>query len=1137
MNITLNDKYILKEGVRFLTGSQALVRLSLAQKRRDIKKGINTAGYISGYRGSPLGGFDQQILKNIEYLNENNIFFQPGINEELAATSLWGTQQSNLYGEGKYDGVFGIWYGKGPGVDRAGDALKHVNLSGTSKFGGVIALMGDDHICESSTTSHQSEFAMIDAMIPVLNPSGVQEIIEYGLYGFELSRISGCWIGIKCVHDNVSSAATINLNEERIIFNSINNNILPKDGLNIRLKDTPQEKEHRLHYYKLNIVKEFCRLNGLNKFIYNPKNSRIGIITTGKSYLDTKLALEKLNIDEKFCNENGIRLLKIAMPWPLEENIVEEFSKGLYTIIVIEEKRSLIEYQLKNILFNKNSSVNILGKKDLNNNILFPSSGSLNPGLIATKLGEIIYNKYPSDFLKTNLDKISELVYEKRSSIDFKRTPYFCSGCPHNTSTNIPDNSRAITGISCAYLVQGMERNNEGFTQMGSEGASWVGESIFSKRDHIFQNIGDGTYIHSGILSIRHAVAANTKMTFKILYNDAVALTGGQSLDGLPTVAQMSRQLSAEGVKKIAVITDDISKYTSKDQFSTNTTIYDRKNIIKVQIEFSKVNATTVIIYDQTCAAEKRRRIKKSIISEPIRKIFINEEVCEGCGDCGIKSNCVSILPLETELGRKREIDQSNCNNDYSCVNGFCPSFVSLKGNIKLKKDFDNNFINSLDRIFEEPDLPKFEKSFGIMIAGIGGTGVVTIGAILGTAAQIDGKGSGVLDMTGLAQKGGAVKSYLRIFNNPDEISAIRLSYNDTNLLLGCDLVVSNDDDILLTLNKSNTKAIINSDEVITGDFTRNPDFKIPSQEIINNLINLLGENNIHLISANKIARSILGDTIASNMFLVGNAYQEGFIPISADSIEKAIELNGVSIELNLNAFRLGRSFKINKEKFSNLNKTNVNIDNYNDKIKYYFHYLVKYQNTKYAKKFLNLVEIAQKIENKINMGKLEFSQSVAYNYFRLMSYKDEYEVSRLFCENKFYDKIYNNFDGNYKIYYHLAPPFFSKKDPITKNPIKSEYGPWLINIFKLLKKFKFLRNTPFDPFGYLEERKIEKKLIKDYYNLINSIIPKMNINNYKIAVELASNYQQIKGFGHIKKKNIEIVNNCENKLMASFNE
>ena len=1137
MEIKLDDKYKLENGIRFLTGSQALVRLPLVQIRKDKRKKLKTACYISGYRGSPLGGYDQQILKNFDYLKANNIHFQPGINEELAATSLWGTQQSNLRGEGKFDGVFGIWYGKGPGVDRAGDALKHVNLAGTSKNGGVLALMGDDHICESSTTSHQSEFAMVDAMIPFFNPSGVQEILDYGLYGIHLSRQCGCWIGIKCVHDNVSSGATVDLNENRFSIKNVADEILPEDGLNIRLNDTPQAKEHRLHYYKIKVVKEFCKINKLNKFIYNFPNSKIGIISTGKSYLDTKEALEKIGIDENLAKQIGIKFLKIAMPWPLENSIIEEFSKGLEKIIVVEEKRSLIETQIKEILFNANKNTKIVGKLDEQNNDLFLSSGSLDPGEIAIKLYQHIKQFHSSDKIQKKVHIINSLVKKNNNLLNIKRTPYFCSGCPHNTSTKIPENSRAITGISCAYLVQNMERNNEGFTQMGAEGASWVGESVFSNTEHVFQNMGDGTYIHSGILSIRHAVAAKTKMTFKILYNDAVALTGGQALDGLPTVAQMSRQLESEGVKEIAIITDQPSKYQSNEKFSINSKVYHRKEIINVQIKLSQINETTAIIYDQTCAAEKRRRIKKSLLPEPNKKIFINEKVCEGCGDCGIQSNCISIVPVETEYGRKRQIDQSNCNKDYSCVDGFCPSFVSIVGDVKLKKNIDNSLMDRINSNISEPILPEIKQSYGIMIAGIGGTGVVTIGAILATAAQIDGKGSGVLDMTGLAQKGGAVKSFLKIFNDPKEINSIRLSYGDTNLLMGFDLLVANEDEVLKTLDKQKTKSIINSDEIMTGEFTRDKNFFLPFDKMKENLINILGKNNIDFIPSNTIANKILGDSILSNMFIVGNAYQSGLIPVKANAIEQAIKLNGVSIEENINAFRLGRYSKNNKQEILNLiyEKEKI-INDFDEKFIDRYNFLIEYQNKKYADKYKELVDYVKKYEENINVDVKNFSNAVAINYFKLMSYKDEYEVARLYSNNEFINKINETFEGNFKINFHLAPPIFYKKDKVTGNPLKMTFGSWTMNLFKFISKFKFLRGTYFDLFGYFEERKIERFLINKYKNLIQEICPKLTIDNYSLAVEIASIPDQIRGFGYIKKKNIEIAKNCENKLMSMFN-
>ena len=1137
METKLEDKYTLENGIRFLTGTQALVRIPLVQIRKDNKNNLKTACYISGYRGSPLGGYDQQILKNIDYLNANNIQFQPGINEELAATSLWGTQQSNLRGEGKYDGVFGIWYGKGPGVDRAGDALKHVNLAGTSKYGGVLALMGDDHICESSTTSHQSEFAMIDAMIPFFNPSGVQEILDYGLYGIHLSRQSGCWIGIKCVHDNVSSGATVDLNENRHLIKDVNSEFLTDEGLNIRLNDSPQAKEHRLHYHKIKVVKEFCKINKLNEIKYNFPNSKIGIVTTGKSYLDTKLAFEKIGIDKNLSKQIGIKFLKIAMPWPLENTIIEEFSQGLEKIIVVEEKRSLIETQIKEILFNTNKNIKIIGKLDEENNDLFLSSGSLDPGIIAIKLYKHISQIHSSEKIQNNINNLKNLLKNNNNVLNIERAPYFCSGCPHNTSTKIPENTRAITGISCAYLVQNMERNNEGFTQMGSEGASWVGESVFSNTDHIFQNMGDGTYIHSGILSIRHAVAAKTKMTFKILYNDAVALTGGQALDGLPTVAQMSRQLESEGVKKIAIITDEPNKYKSRDKFSNNSRVYDRKEIIDVQIKLSQINDTTAIIYDQTCAAEKRRRIKKSILPEPNKKIFINEKVCEGCGDCGIQSNCISIVPVETEYGRKRQIDQSNCNKDYSCVDGFCPSFVSVVGDVKLKTNVNNSLIERINSTISEPILPEIQQSYGIMIAGIGGTGVVTIGAILATAAQIDGKGSGVLDMTGLAQKGGAVKSFLRIFNDPKEISTIRLSYGDTNLLMGFDLLVANDEEVLKTLDKQKTKSIINSDEIMTGEFTRDKNFFLPFDKMKENLINILGKNNIDFMPSNTITNKILGDSILSNMFIVGNAYQSGLIPIKANAIEQAIQLNGVSIDENIHAFRLGRHSINMKEEILNLiyEKEKV-ITDFDEKFVDRYNFLIKYQNKKYADKYKELVDYVKKCEEKISVDIKNFSNAVAINYFKLMSYKDEYEIARLYSDNEFINKINETFEGNFKINFHLSPPIFYTQDKVTGRPLKINFGSWIMILFKFISMFKFLRGTYLDPFGYFKERKIERLLINSYKERILEICSKLTIENYALAAEIASTPDQIRGFGYIKEKNIEIAKRCEDKLMSAFN-
>ncbi|MEC7758132.1 MAG: indolepyruvate ferredoxin oxidoreductase family protein, partial [SAR324 cluster bacterium] len=654
-SVSLVDKYTLKKGYAFMTGIQALVRLPLVQRELDLKAGLNTAGYISGYRGSPLGGYDQQLELNTKLLNEYHVKFQPGVNEDLAATALWGTQQTELGGEGKYDGIFGIWYGKGPGVDRSGDALRHANYAGTSKFGGVLALMGDDHTCESSTTCHQSELAMVDAMIPILNPSGVQEIIDYGIIGWKLSRYSGCWVGLKCVHDTVESTASINVDVDRIKIETPNNFNLPTDGLNIRFPDTPQAQEKRIHEYKIDAVRAFCRANKLDRAVWQGGSSKIGIVTVGKSYLDTQLAFEELEIDETEAERLGVSLYKVAMPWPLEPRGILEFAKGLDLIIVVEEKRALIEPQIKEFLYDLSNRPKVIGKTDETGEPLFRTAGALDPNHIAATIARRILTFRTDEKLKKRLQ---EMEIRMDSSLlpqeSMVRLPYFCSGCPHNTSTVVPEGSIAMAGIGCHYMVQWMDRDTLGFTHMGAEGANWVGQAPFSTRKHIFQNIGDGTYFHSGTMAIRAAVSSGINITYKILFNDAVAMTGGQGFDGPMTVQSIIQQMYAEGAKRVDVVSDEPEKFTQSSGIPANVKVYDRKDLDILQRELREIEGVTVLIYEQVCAAEKRRRRKRGLIPDPPRRIYINDDVCEGCGDCGVKSNCVSVLPLETQFGRKR---------------------------------------------------------------------------------------------------------------------------------------------------------------------------------------------------------------------------------------------------------------------------------------------------------------------------------------------------------------------------------------------------------------------------------------------------------------------------------------------------
>src|SRR5689334_8211445 len=792
-HVTLDDKYDLTKSRIFVTGYQALVRLTMMQHERDKRAGLNTGGYVTGYRGSPLGGLDYQFQRAASHLAPRNTLFQAAINEDLAATALWGSQQAELRGEGKYDGVFGIWYGKGPGVDRSGDAFRHANFAGTSKFGGVLALMGDDHTAESSTTAHQSEFNFVDVMIPILNPAGVQEIIDYGLYGFAMSRFTGTWVGLKCMHETVEATAVVDgaLDRLNIVIPGPDEFRMPEGGLNIRLHDTVLGMEARLHDYKRDAMLAFVRANKLNKVITSGgRNPKIGVITTGKSYLDVRQALDELGIDEVNCNDFGLRIDKIACPWPLGRPELMEFAKGLDLIIVVEEKRSLIEVQVREELYGTANQPRVIGKKDYQGNWLFPVKGALDPNDIAICIGERLLHYGANEEIAAAVSRLKSAQKALAETADVaNRIPYFCSGCPHNTSTRVPEGSRAYAGIGCHYMSQWMDRKTLGYTQMGGEGANWIGEAPFSKRGHVFQNLGDGTYNHSGYLAIRAAIASGVTMTYKILFNDAVAMTGGQANEGGLNVPQIAAQVAAEGAKRVVVVSDEPWKYPKDTAWPRGLTIHHREELDTIQRELATVPGVTVLIYDQTCAAEKRRRRKRGAFPDPDKRVVINDLVCEGCGDCGVKSNCVSVQPLETEWGRKRTIDQSSCNKDYSCVKGFCPSFVTVHG-AKLKKGERTAEPDNWSAL-PAPSVPLINHPYSIIVTGIGGTGVVTIGGILGMAAHLEGKGVGVIDMAGLAQKGGAVYSHIRIANRPEDIHAIRVAAGCADLVIGGDVVVA----------------------------------------------------------------------------------------------------------------------------------------------------------------------------------------------------------------------------------------------------------------------------------------------------------------------------------------------------------
>ena len=1145
-NVSLDDKYTKDSGRIFVTGIQALVRLPLLQSSRDAAVGLNTAGYISGYRGSPLGGFDVQLWQAQQFLQPRNIVFQPGINEDLAATAIWGTQQAEIDDAGLYDGVFCIWYGKGPGVDRSGDAFRHANLAGTSKYGGVLVAMGDDHACESSTTAHQSEFALVDAMIPILNPSSVQDILDFGLYGWALSRYSGCWVGLKCVHDTVEATASVDVSQERIEFVIPEDIVLPRDGINIRWPDTPLQQEQRLHEYKLPAVQAFWRANSLDRILLDSSHAKVGIVTTGKSYSDVRRALKELEIGAEEANRLGIRLYKVAMSWPLERKGLLSFAKGLQKIIVVEEKRGLIEDQIKTLLYGQANAPAIVGKFDEEGQSLLPSTARLGAMQIAGVIGRQLQKHIQSDELKYSTDLVLARLDREPQMSPIQRVPYFCAGCPHNTSTKVPEGSIALAGIGCHYMAQWMDRSTARFTQMGGEGASWIGESRFSKRKHVFQNVGDGTYLHSGLLAIRAAVASKTTMTFKLLYNDAVAMTGGQPFDGPLSVSQISNQLLAEGVNKVTVVTDDVESCRSRNRFPDGVTVLDRSELDPVQRQLREISGVTAIIYDQTCAAEKRRRRKRKEYPDPPKRVFINTDVCEGCGDCGIQSNCVAVVPHETDFGRKRRIDQSACNKDYSCVEGFCPSFVTVHGG-DLKKRSGTEQSHPFDvSDLPPPILPSIDGEYCIVVTGVGGTGVITVGAILGMAAHLAELGCSVLDMTGLAQKGGAVVSNLVIAKSPEQISSTHVASGGANLILGCDLVVSASEKVMMTAENGITTAVINDYEMMPGEFTRKSDLSFPGRKLKQIIESAVGDDNAVFCNVNRYAESLFGDSIAANMMMVGIALQNGWIPIPIAAIEKAIELNGRSVEMNKLAFHRGRQLALGTAELDReISESNgsseligrENVDSLEALVENRSEALVEYQNQAYARRYRELVAASQQAERSSTPGMHGFAEAVARYYYKLLAYKDEYEVARLFSNGTFRKELEAVFEGDFKLQYHMAPPLIARKSRITGLPTKMKFGSWMEGFLAVITRMRFLRGTPFDPFGRSDDRKMERELIAEYESTIREIIATMNTENHRIAVEIASYPEMIRGYGHIKRQHVEASSDHIKSLLEAFRD
>lgn len=1143
--VSLDDKYALESGRVFLTGIQALVRLPLMQRQRDAAAGLNTGCYISGYRGSPLGALDQQLWQAKPFIEKNHIKFEPGVNEDLAATAIWGSQQLNLFPDAKYDGIFSMWYAKGPGVDRSGDVLRHANFAGSSKHGGVLLLAGDDHTCKSSTTAHQTEFGFKDLMIPVLNPSGVQEFLDMGIYGWAMSRYSGCYTAFKVVAETADTSASVYVDPDRIQIVEPDDFEMPPEGLNIRWPDEPLAQEERLHRYKLYAALAFARANKLNRAVIDGPNRRFGIVTAGKSYLDVMQALEDLGIDEAYAKEIGLSVYKVGMTWPLEREGIRRFAEGLEEVLVVEEKRALIENQLKEQLYNWRADVRprVLGKFDDSGDWILPSFNELTPGQIARAIAKRIDRFHTSPKIKERMAFL-DAKDKALASIEppIKRTPYFCSGCPHNTSTKVPEGSRALAGIGCHYMAQWMDRDTDTFTQMGGEGVTWMGQAAFSNTKHVFANLGDGTYYHSGLLAIRAAVASSANITYKILYNDAVAMTGGQPLGGGLSVPLISHQLFGEGVGRIVVVSDEPEKYSNRSGLAEGVTVEHRDELDRIQRELREIEGVTAIIYDQTCAAEKRRRRKRGTFPDPQRRVVINDLVCEGCGDCSVQSNCLSVVPVETEYGRKRTIDQSSCNKDFSCLKGFCPSFVTVEGG-QLRKPKPAAAATPQADVFEvlpEPTIPEVDSPYGILITGVGGTGVVTIGALLGMAAHIEGKGCSILDMTGLAQKGGAVLTHVRIAKKPEDIHAVRLASGGAKLILGCDIVVAAGPDALSKIAPGDTTAVINTHETIVADFTRNPDFDFPEAALERSIAERAGHNRTSFIEGTRLATALLGDSIATNMFMLGFAWQMGTVPIGFAAIEEAITLNGIAVEANKRAFLWGRraahdQTAVEKVAAPTAVPAPELATSLQDIVEKRIPFLTDYQDEAYARRYKDLVVRVQTAEAKIVRDSDALARAVARYFFKLLAYKDEYEVARLYTDGGFLKKVASQFEGDFKLNFHLAPPLLADRDLETGVAAKKAYGPWMLSAFRVLAKLRFLRGTALDPFNKTAERKRERQLITEYEATISELLNSLNAGNHALAVEIASLPEHIRGYGHVKERHIDDVKAQEPAMLAAF--
>ncbi|MBX3606084.1 MAG: indolepyruvate ferredoxin oxidoreductase family protein [Piscinibacter sp.] len=1167
-SVSLDDKYRLEHGRAFMSGVQALVRLPMLQRTRDAAAGLNTAGFVSGYRGSPLGGYDQALWAAKKHLAAQNVVFQPGVNEELAATAVWGTQQLDLYPQSKkFDGVFGIWYGKGPGVDRCSDVFKHANMAGTSKHGGVIAIAGDDHIAKSSTAAHQSDHIFKACGLPVFFPSSVQDILDMGLHAFAMSRFAGVWTSMKTIQEIVESSASVSVDPDRVEILLPQDFAMPEGGVHVRWPDAPLEQESRLFDTKWYAALAYVRANRLNHNVIAGPRDRFGIIASGKAYNDTRQALHDLGLDEAACGRLGIRLHKVNVVWPLEATITREFALGLQEILVVEEKRQVIEYQLKEELYNWRPDVrpNVLGKfeeaegdhsggewsrANPSENWLLRAQADLTPAIIAKAIARRLKKLGVDADTAARMDaRVAVIEAKERSLAEVKgggadRTPWFCSGCPHNTSTKVPEGSRAVAGIGCHYMAVWMDRSTVTFSQMGGEGVSWVGQAPFTTDRHIFANLGDGTYYHSGLLAVRQSIAAGVNITYKILFNGAVAMTGGQPVDGQLDVAQMTRELEAEGAKKIVVVTDEPQRYAGAPiRLAPGVTVHHRDELDTIQRELRELPGCTIIIYDQTCATEKRRRRKRGTLAEPDTRVVINELVCEGCGDCSVQSNCLSVEPVETEFGRKRRINQNTCNKDYSCVKGFCPSFVSVQGGRlkSAKKDTAARPDPFQGPALPEPALPlarnDADQAWGIVVAGVGGTGVITIGQLLGMAAHLEGKGIVTQDAAGLAQKGGSTWSHIQIANRPEAIHTTKVGTAEADLVIGCDAIVTANKATLAVVREGRTFVAMNVHGTPTAAFVHNPDWQFPGGNCEAAVAAAAGPGGFGALDADALATGLLGDSIYTNPLMLGYAWQRGRVPLSYAALMRAIELNAVQVENNKAAFEWGRRAAHDLGAVQALLKPAQVIEfvkrpSLEDSVARRVEFLTGYQDAAYAAQYRSFVERVRAAEEKLGGTKL--TEAVARYLFKLMAYKDEYEVARLHTDRRFLDKVAAQFEGDFKLNYHLAPPLLAARNA-QGELVKRRYGAWMHKAFGLLARLKGLRGTAFDPFGRTEERRTERALIGEYRASIEELLGALSAERLPLALEIARLPEEIRGYGHVKARHLAAVRGRWSELLARW--